>query len=143
MGELITPPKAATGVLTIGGVDFTCFLRKAGITDDGGSETDLGTWCDPGASGRSPAKETFEAEFRQSFTDGASATKAFYDAILPLADGSVQAVVWHPFGDHGPAFTFNTSIPIAPIGAFQVEQATFVNVAWGVQDKTYTAATST
>lgn len=143
MGEMITPPKAASGVLTIGGVDFTCFLRAAGITDDGGSETDLGTWCDPGATGRSPAKETFEAEFRQSFTDGASGTKAFYDSLLPLADGSTQPVVWKPYGDPGPSFAFNTSITTVPTGTFKVEDATFVNVAWGVAGKVYTPAATT
>lgn len=134
------PPKAQSGVLTIGGVDVTCHLRRAGFTESGGGTTDLATWCDPGASGQSPPQQTFDAEWMMSFSDGT--TDGIYDLLKAAADGTEKAVVFQPFGTGAtnPKWEFNAVIT-APLGEFAVDQPNIATTSWGVSGLTYTKAT--
>jgi hypothetical protein len=83
---------------------------------------------------------TFDAEWLNSFTDGQAATKAFYDELVPLADGAPQAVVFTPYGTSGPKWEFTAIINGAPEGRFKAEEANIVTTSWGISGKKYTPA---
>lgn len=137
------PAKATSGILTIGGKDLTCHARRVGCNDSGGSEVDMGTWCDPGAAVSQPGSKTLDVEWLNSFK-GDTADLGLYDELAALADGSQQDVVFTPFGSgtgHA-AFACKVVIPDAPLGEFAPDVPIIVSTSWGVSDFAYTAATT-
>ncbi len=138
------PAKATTGILTIGGKDLTCHARRVSCNSSGGAETDMSTWCDPTASVSSPASRTLDIEWLNSFK-GDTADLGLFDELMALADGSLQPVVFKPFGadDGHAAFACNVVIPDAPLGDFSPDAPIIVSTSWGVSDFVYTEATTT
>lgn len=135
------PSQASSGVLIIdpggAGEDVTCHLRWGSITDDGGDDLDLGTFCDPTASVRTAGRVNFEAEWLNSFSDGTD--DGLYDALQPFV-GTTVAIEFQPYGagTEKPKFAFTTYIPYNPVGQFQADQPVIVNTVWGVSDLVYT-----
>ncbi len=137
------PAKATTGILTIGGKDLTCHVRRIGCNSSGGSETDMSTWCDPTASVSGPSAKTLDIQWLNSFK-GDTADLGLYDELVALADGSQQDVTFNPFGSGAghAAFACKVVIPNAPLGDFSPDTPVIVSTSWGVSDFAYTPATT-
>lgn len=134
------PTKQQTGVLTIGGVDVTCWLRYVDLPDPSTTEIDVGTFCDPQASVQQPGSRSATIEWVNSFTDGTDG--GLYDALLPLADGSEQTFVFQPFGagTGAPKWEWTSPIFSPPLGQFAPENGIVVSQTFAVNGLTYTAA---
>lgn len=141
MSAFTIPAKAASGILTVGSVDLTCYIRRAGFSETEGTSIDVGTWCSPEDVSKTPGTRDFTVQFRNSFSDGT--TDGAYDALKALADGTTKAVVFQPFGsgaDH-PKWTFDTVIPEPPTGEFAVGEAVISDMTWGIQNYVYVKST--
>ena len=136
MPEYRIPSKAQSGILTIGGVDLTCYVRYVDLPDPSTTEIDLGTFCDPQASVQQPGPRSVTIEWVNSFGDGVD--DGLYDQLLPLADGSDQPVVLMPFGTPGPSWQWTSQIFAPPLGRFQAEQGVVIAQTYAVNGLTYT-----
>ncbi len=138
------PAKASAGILSIGGKDLTCHTRRVACNESGGTEVDMGTWCDPGAAVSQPGTKTLDIEWLNSFK-GDTADLGLYDELLALADGTQQDVVFTPFSADAAhaSFACKVVIPNAPLGDFAPDAPIIVSTSWGVSDFVYTPATTT